>query len=76
MKQKSNKKITLGSLAGMIERSFDEVHQKMDQKFDGVNSRLDNIDKKLEGIVYRNEFDELEARMKIVEDALAINHKK
>lgn len=48
MKQKTNKKITLEDLAGMIKKGFDENTEQHRQVF----QRLDNIDKKLEGVVY------------------------
>ena len=72
MKRKNNKKVTPEGLAGMIKRSFDKVYQrfnKMDERFDRVDSKLDNI-------VYRNEFEELEERVKTLEQALVINSKK
>jgi hypothetical protein len=62
------KKITLENLARMIKKGFDENTKQHRQIFD----RLVVIEKKLEGIVYRKEFEELEKRIKIIEEALAI----
>ncbi|MBM4401526.1 MAG: hypothetical protein FJ045_06215 [Crenarchaeota archaeon] len=73
---------SLEKLAIMVKRGFDGT----DKQFVGVNksfegnrrehqlilNRLDKIDRKLEGVVYRQEFDEVKARLKIVEEALAI----
>ena len=72
MKRKSNKKVTIENLAGMIKRSFDEVHQKLNK----LEKNDQTILKKLEGIVYRREFEELETRVKVIEEALTINPKK
>ena len=62
---------SLEKLGGMIKRSFDEVHKKLD--------KLDENDKiimtKLEGIVYRKEFEELKSRVEEIEEALAIKKK-
>ena len=67
----ADEKITIDDLAGMIKRSFDEVHKKLD--------KLDENDKiimtKLEGIVYRKEFEELKLRVETIEEALAIKKK-
>jgi len=67
----ADEKITIDDLAGMIKRSFDEVHKKLD--------KLDENDKiimtKLEGIVYRKEFEELKSRVEEIEEALAIKKK-
>ena len=37
-----------------------------------LENLAEKIDKKLEGIVYRKEFEELEKRVKIIEEILAI----
>ncbi len=63
-----NKKVTIDGLAGMIQKEFNNIHKD----FGGVNQRLDNIDKKLEGIVYRNEFDKLQGRVETLENLLAV----
>ena len=72
MKRKTNKKITMEDLARMIKRGFDENTEQHRQIF----QRLGGIEKKLEGVVYRKEFEELETRVKVIEGALAINSRK
>ena len=71
MKNKT-KKITLDALAAMIKKGFDENTGQHSKIF----SRLNDIDKKLEGIVYRNEFDKLQGRVTTLENLLAVNSKK
>lgn len=68
----AKKKITLEDLARMIKRGFDENTEQHQKIFD----RLDRIETKLEGIVYRKEFEALKARVEVIEDALAIKRKK
>lgn len=62
-------------LAKMVKKGFDGV----DKGFEGnkkehqrIFDRLDKIEAKLGGIVYRQEFEELKTRMKTIEEALAI----
>jgi predicted ribonuclease toxin of YeeF-YezG toxin-antitoxin module len=69
---------SLEKLGGMIKRSFDDVYKR----FDDVYQRLDKLDEndkiimaKLEGIVYRKEFEELKKRVEVIEDALVIKKK-
>lgn len=62
---------SIDKLGRMIKRSFDDVYQR----FDKVDQRLDRIEVKLENIVYRKEFEELKARVEIIEEALAIKKK-
>ena len=68
----AKKKLTIDDLGRMINRSFNEVYRKLDklEKNDQV------IIKKLEGIVYRREFEKLESRVKVIEEALAIKEGK
>lgn len=71
----SNEILTINGLAGMIKRSFDRVDQrfnKIDQRFDKMEKNQKTIIMKLEDVVYRREFDELEGRVKILEQALSI----
>lgn len=70
----ANENITIEELAGMIKRSFNGVHKD----FGEVHQRLDKLDenekiimKKLDGVVYRYEFEELIDRVKMLEGALA-----
>ena len=72
IKLMKNKSITIDDLAGMVQGEFGEMHQKLNklEKNDQV------ILKKLEGIVYRYEFDELQTRVKDLENLLAVGSKK
>lgn len=80
------KKITLETLAGMIAKGFNEnakQHQGMREILNrhavmliDHTERLKRIEIKLEGIVYRKEFDELKTRVEMLEDLLAIKRKK
>lgn len=51
-----------------IQKDFNENTEQHRQMF----QRLDRIDKKLEGVVYRKEFEDLETRVKELEDLLAV----
>ena len=63
-----------------VDKRFDGVDQRMDtidQKLIGVNQRLDKlaenqgaIMRKVEGVVYRKEFDELKNRIEAIEQTL------
>jgi hypothetical protein len=59
---------SLEKLARMVKKGFDENTVEHRRIFD----RLDKIEMKLSGVVYRQEFDEVKARLKIVEEALAL----
>jgi len=56
----------------MIKKSFDEVHQSLNK----LEKNDQAIIKKLEGVVYKREFEELEMRVKFIEEALAIKSPK
>lgn len=62
------KKVTIEDLAVMIKNGFDENTEQHEKIF----KRLDIIDRKLEGMVYRNEFDKLQGRVETLENLLAI----
>ena len=62
---------SLDKLGGMIKRSFDDVYQRLDK----LNENDKIIMAKLEGIVYRKEFEELKLRVETIEEALAIKKK-
>ena len=64
----ANENVTTEDLARMIQKGFNENTEQHQQIF----NRLDKIDIKLENLVYRNDFDELEKRVKIIEEALVI----
>jgi len=66
------KNITIDDLARMVQGEFNGIQQQLKklEKNDQV------IIKKLEGVVYRHEFEELRLRVKELENLLAINDKK
>ena len=74
-----NKNITIDGLAQMVQKEFSEVNQKL-SKLDRNIDRLDKNDqviiKRLEGIVYRTEFEKLESRVVELENLLAVNNKR
>ncbi|MBU4298913.1 hypothetical protein KJ636_02630 [Patescibacteria group bacterium] len=75
----ANKKITLDGLAGMIKRGFDGVDKRFDENTEQhqqIFNRLDRIETKLEGIVYRPEFENLKGRFEAFENLLAVQRKK
>ncbi|MBI2042470.1 MAG: hypothetical protein HYT21_01870 [Candidatus Nealsonbacteria bacterium] len=53
-----------------IQKDFNENTEQHKQTF----QKLDHIDKKLDGVVYRKEFEDLEARVKELETLLAVKH--
>jgi len=66
------KNITIDDLARMVQKEFSEINQKL-----GKLDRNDQlILKRLEGVVYRTEFEKLEIRVTELENLLAINTKK
>ncbi len=80
MKKKS---ITIEDLARMIQKGFEETKREVvnlekwsKRRFDNVDEELKNIRKQLTGIVYRQEFEKLETRVKDLEDLLAVVGKK
>jgi len=75
IKVMKKKNITMDDLAGMAKREFDEIHKKLG-KLDTLEKNDQVILKRLEGVVYRTEFERLEIRVKELEDLLAINGKK
>ena len=59
----SNKNITIDALARMVQKGFGEVDQKLiklDKDIDRLNKNDQIILKRLEGVVYRTEFEKLE----------------
>ncbi|OHA67117.1 MAG: hypothetical protein A3C82_02615 [Candidatus Wildermuthbacteria bacterium RIFCSPHIGHO2_02_FULL_47_12] len=67
------------NLGRMIAKGFAGVDRQFagnTQDHKQIFVRLDRIEKKLEGVVYRTEFEALKERLMVVEDALAINPKK
>ena len=81
----ANKKTTIEDLARMINKGFDGTATKNQvddlevwakNRFDGVDRELKAIRKQLVGVVYRHEFEELETRVKELENLLALPSKK
>jgi len=70
------KNITIDDLAVMVQKGFYEI----DQKLNKLDNKMDNgnrmILKRLEGVVYRTEFEKLEVRVVELENLLAVNNKK
>ncbi|MFH1575620.1 MAG: hypothetical protein ABIB55_01580 [Candidatus Nealsonbacteria bacterium] len=68
----NKKNITIDDLALMIQKEFGEIHQKL--------GKLDKNDqiilKRLEGVVFRTEFEKLEIRVAELEGLLAVSVKK
>jgi len=74
-----NKKITIDDLARMVQGGFSD----MKEEFDGMSDRMDRLEKgqqltlkRLEGVVYRTEFEKLEIRVAELEGLFAIPTKK
>ena len=67
-----SKKVTIDGLAVMIQKEFRNIHGRLD-KLDKNDELISN---KLDGVVYRNEFDKLEGRTTTLENLLAVNSKK
>jgi len=86
------KNITIDDLARMVQKGFEETATKKQvevldgkvvnlekwakRRFDNIDRELKSIRKQLTGIVYRAEFEKLEARVKDLEDLLALTAKK
>jgi len=64
--------ITIEKLAVMIQKEFNEIHQKLGK----LDKNDELILKRLEGVVYRTEFEKLEVRVAELENLLAINSEK
>ena len=83
MKKKTNKKITIDVLARMIGGGFNGVGERLnviDRKLDkhaamlvDHTERLKRIETKLEGVIYRREYEELEVRVKTLERVFGKN---
>jgi predicted component of type VI protein secretion system len=81
----AKRKITIEDLARMVKKGFDETAKEEQvinlekwakRRFDNIDRELEKIRKQLTGIVYRHEFEKLEARVKNLEDLLAVMPKK
>jgi len=68
------KKITIDTLAVMINRGFEGVDKRfdgVDQRFDAVDARLDRIEK-LILVDHKRRIERLEVEMKDLKDLLAV----
>jgi len=66
------------NLGRMIAKGFEGVDKRFEENTEQhrqIFNRLDRIEMKLEGVVYRREFDELKGRMDELENLLAIKKK-
>jgi len=76
-----NQNMTIDDLGGMIKRGFDENTKQHQEMLEVLNRHvsmlidhteiLNRIEAKLEGMVYHKEFEELEIRVKKLEQVLA-----
>lgn len=71
-----NKSMTIDDLASMVQKGFTESKTQMDEEFKQVHRELNSIRKELLGVVYRPEFEDLEERVKDLENMLAMPNKK
>lgn len=80
-----NKNITIDDLATMINKGFantatkehvEHLEEWAAGRFNNIEKSLKDIRKQLTGIIYRHEFEELEVRVKDLENLLAFNSKK
>lgn len=77
-------KVTIEDLAGMVQGGFDDMRGEMNKRFDKIedwqrlaNGRFDvlemelmDIKKKLDEVIYRNEFEHLRERVERLEHLL------
>lgn len=83
--------LTIDDLAGMVQRGFkrletqtekleaqtNEGFKRMDDRFLNVNARLDTIETDIQNtLVYRNEFEDLNARVRFLERKIGIESGK
>lgn len=66
------KEITIDDLARMAQKEFTGIQQQLKR----LEKNDQAIIKKLDGIVYRHEFEELRLHVKELEDLLAVNSRK
>lgn len=73
------KNITIEDLAILTQQEFNEMRDQfgiINKRFDGLEASNQIIIKKLESVVFRNEFEKLEFRVTELENLLAFNGKK
>jgi hypothetical protein len=78
-----NKLLTIDDLAVMVQKGFAESKTQVDELEDSTIERFTRIDhelkairKQLTNVVYRNEFEKLEERVKELENMFAMPQKK
>lgn len=64
--------VTIEGLAQMVQKGFNHV----DEQFSEVRHELKAIRKELLGVVYRPEFDDLEERVRELENMLPVSNKR
>jgi hypothetical protein len=79
----NKKPITIDDLARMVQDGFaeakthtEEQFSHIDKQFTQVHHQLQAIRKELLGVVYRPEFDDLQDRVRGLENLLALGKKK
>jgi len=86
----NKKSMTIDELARMVQRGFEESKVSTQEQFKEVGERLNQVDehfskvhrelsairRELLGVIYRPEFDDLEERVKDLENMLAMPSKK
>jgi len=75
----NKKPITIDDLAVMVQKGFthtDEHFTQVHEQFAQVHRELGAIRKELLGVVYRPEFDDLQERVRQMEDILSVLKKK
>ena len=72
MKVMRKKNITISDLARMTQKEFGAIHQQLNK----LDRNDQTILKRLEGVVYRTEFEKLEVRVVELENLLAVNGKR
>jgi len=72
MKVMKKKNITISDLARMVQKEFGAINQQLNK----LDRNDQTILKRLEGVVYRTEFEKLEVRVVELENLLAVNGKR
>lgn len=71
-----HKAMTIDDLAGMVQKGFQETQTEMHAMEKRLDHELKAIRKQLLGVVYRDEFEDLQERVKDLENMLAMPRKK
>ena len=83
------KKITIESLAAMVQKGFAGAEENAENRFNGIDARLDNVDSRLNKLeksqkqilerlegVDKERVDGIDERVKNIEDLFAVPAKK